>query len=97
MFAFVWLRFSPDTHCLGIDTCQGHKLRLYLLVGRVTDSPTGVCHVIHQDGYPVRDVPDQHHAIHLVGPLSLFVNQSKVHVEPVCYGRHSVGQNTIQC
>ena len=56
----------------------------------MADGAAGVGHVVHQDGDAVLDVSHQHHAVHLVGLLPLFVDQSEVHVQTVGDGRHAV-------
>lgn len=53
----------------------------------MADSATSVRHVIHQDGYSISHIPDQNHAIHFIGLLPLFVDEGKVYIQPVCYGR----------
>lgn len=67
-------------------------ITVHSLVGCVTDGATRVSHVIYQDGHPILHVSHEHHAIHLVGLLPLFVNQGKVDIQPVCNGGHSVKQ-----
>lgn len=57
-----------------------------LLVGCVTDSSTCVRHVIDKNGNPIFHVSYKNHAVHLVGLFPLLVNESKVHIQPVCYG-----------
>lgn len=58
----------------------------------MADGATGVGHVVHQDGHAVLDVTHQHHAVHLVGLLPLFVDEGKVHVQTVRDGRHADGK-----
>lgn len=55
----------------------------------MADGAAGVCHVVHQDGHAVLDVTHQHHAVHLVGLLPLFVDEGEVHIQAVCDGRHA--------
>ena len=62
----------------------------YLLFCSMTESSASVCHVIHQNGDPVFDIPDQHHCGHFIGLLPLLVNKCKVHVQSVGNGGHSV-------
>lgn len=57
----------------------------------MADSAAGVGHVVHKDGYTVLDVAHQHHAVHLVGLLPLFVDEGEVHIETVSNGRHTAG------
>lgn len=64
-------------------------LQQYWLVGSVADGAAGVGHVVHQDGHAVLDVSHQHHAVHFIGLLPLFVDESKVNVQAVCDGRHA--------
>lgn len=54
----------------------------------MADGATGVGHVVHQDGHTVLDVTHQHHAVHFISLLPLFVDEGKVHVQTVCDGRH---------
>lgn len=70
----VWVRGSGGFHGL---------------VSGVADGPAGVGHVVHQDGHAVFHVAHQHHAVHLVGLLPLFVDEGKVHVQAVGDGRHA--------
>lgn len=58
------------------------------LVGCVADCPAGVGHVVHQDGHAVLHISDQHHAVHLVGLFTLFVDERKLHIQPVGNGGH---------
>lgn len=57
-----------------------------LLVGGVTDGPTCVSHVVDKNGNPIFHVSYKNHAVHLVRLFPLLVNESKVHIQPVCYG-----------
>lgn len=59
------------------------------LVGGVADGAAGVSHVVHQDGHTVLDVTHQHHAVHFVGLLPLFVDEGEVHIQTVSDGRHA--------
>ncbi len=43
----------------------------------------------YQDGDPVFDVADEHHAVDLVGLLALLVDEREVDVQPVSDGSHS--------
>lgn len=58
------------------------------LVSRMADCSAGVGHVVHQDGHAVLHVSDQHHAVHLVGLFTLFVDERKLHIQPVGNGGH---------
>lgn len=55
----------------------------------MADGAAGVGHVVHQDGHAVFDVSHQHHAVHFIGLLPLFVDESKVDVQTVGDGRHA--------
>lgn len=59
----------------------------------MADGAAGVSHVIHHDGHPVLDVPDQNHAVYFVGLLPLFVDEGKVHVQAVGDGCHAAATN----
>ena len=41
-------------------------------------------------------ITHQHHSVHFIGLLSLFMNQSELHSESVCYGRHSLGSPGVR-
>ena len=51
-------------------------------VGGEADGAASVGHVIDEDGDSVLDVTHQCHARHLVGLLTLLVDQGKLHVQP---------------
>lgn len=59
------------------------------LISSMADGPTRVGHVVDQDGHAVFDVSNEDHTVHLVSLLSLLVDEGKVHVQTVCYGRDS--------
>lgn len=50
-------------------------------------------HIINEDGHPVLHIADQDHGGDFVGPLSLFVNECKVHIEAIGDGRNSARQS----
>lgn len=51
----------------------------------MADCATCVSHVIDQNGDTIFHVSHQNHAVHLICLFPLFVNQGKVHVQPICY------------
>lgn len=55
----------------------------------MADGAAGVSHVVHQDGDAVLDVPYEHHAVHFVGFLSLFVDEGEVDVQSIRNGGHA--------
>ena len=69
------------------STCITNKNTRGLLVSSMANRATGVGHVVHENGDPILHVPNQHHAVHLVGLFPLLVDQGKVHVQPVRYRR----------
>lgn len=54
----------------------------------MADCATCICHVIHKDGNTVLNVAHQDHPVHLVGLLTLFVDERKLHVEAIGNGGH---------
>lgn len=55
----------------------------HVLIGSMADGATCVSHVVDQDSHTVLHIAHQNHPVHFICFLSLFVNQSKLHIQPV--------------
>lgn len=62
----------------------------HVLIGSMADGATCVSHVVNQDSHTVLHIAHQNHPVHFICFLSLFMNQSKLHIQPVRNWCHPV-------